>query len=162
MKNNRLKGGVRAMSAYVTTGAIVGVTTARKAQSIGCEAIHPNYIHLTRPTVLSAHRRGMKVNCWTPDDPDEIGYIPELLTERHDCDGYDYRLTYDLRPFEGIILAFPGDTLTPDPAPKPTKKTSSKKTKAASSKKSKTATAKKTKSSTAKKAKSPRKKAAKK
>ena len=35
MKNIRLKGGVRAMPAYVTTGAIVGVTTARKAQSVG-------------------------------------------------------------------------------------------------------------------------------
>ncbi len=56
--------------------------SARKAQSIGCEAIHPNYIHLTRPTVLSAHRRGMKVNCWTPDDPDEIAYMIDL-----GCDG---------------------------------------------------------------------------
>ncbi|MBR0384807.1 MAG: 1,4-alpha-glucan branching protein GlgB [Eubacteriaceae bacterium] len=81
--------------------------------------------------------------------PDELGYVPELLTERHDCDGYDYRLTYDLRPFEAMILAFPGDTLTPDPAPKPKKKPAAKKAKASTAKRSKTAT-KKTKTATKK------------
>ncbi len=55
---------------------------ARKAQRIGCGAIHPLYTYLKRATVLSAHRRGMKVNCWTPNDEDEIAYMIKM-----GCDG---------------------------------------------------------------------------
>ena len=42
------------------------------AQKIGCDAIHPAYEFLSKATINSAHRRGMKVNCWTPNDEDEI------------------------------------------------------------------------------------------
>ena len=40
-------------------------------------------------------------------NPDEIGGVPVIIPERHDCDGYDYRVLYSLRPYESIIVAFP-------------------------------------------------------
>jgi hypothetical protein len=40
--------------------------------------------------------------------PDELGGIPELPVYEGECDGYQYHLCYDLRPFEAIIVAFPG------------------------------------------------------
>ena len=40
-------------------------------------------------------------------NPAELGGIPPLTAERHDCDGYSYRLAYGLRPFEGLIIEFP-------------------------------------------------------
>lgn len=52
------------------------------AQKLGCDAIHPAYEYLTKATVNSAHRRGMKVNCWTPNGEDEIRYMVKL-----GCDG---------------------------------------------------------------------------
>jgi len=38
----------------------------------------------------------------------ELGDIPPLTAEAHDCDGYSFRLHYALRPFESVILEFPG------------------------------------------------------
>ena len=40
-------------------------------------------------------------------NPAEIGGIPPLTAEKHDCDGYPYRLHYGLRPFEGLVIEFP-------------------------------------------------------
>ena len=40
-------------------------------------------------------------------NPAEIGGIPPLTAQRHDCDGYPHMLTYDLRPFEAIVIEFP-------------------------------------------------------
>ena len=40
--------------------------------------------------------------------PDELGGAPKLKAEWHDCDGYTHRLHYGLRPFESVIIAFPG------------------------------------------------------
>ena len=40
-------------------------------------------------------------------NPAEIGGIPPLTAEKHDCDGYAYRLHYGLRPFEGLVIEFP-------------------------------------------------------
>ncbi len=40
--------------------------------------------------------------------PGENGDIPPMTAEWHDCDGYTHRLSYSLRPFESIIVAFPG------------------------------------------------------
>jgi 1,4-alpha-glucan branching enzyme len=37
----------------------------------------------------------------------ELGDVPPLTAEAHECDGYPCRLHYDLRPFEGLILEFP-------------------------------------------------------
>ena len=40
-------------------------------------------------------------------NPAEIGGIPPLTAQWHDCDGYSHMLTYSLRPFESIIIEFP-------------------------------------------------------
>ena len=55
---------------------------AATAQKLGCSAIHPYYGFLSKRTVISAHNRGMKVNCWTVDDADEVTYMIRL-----GCDG---------------------------------------------------------------------------
>ena len=34
--------------------------------------------------------------------------IPPLTADWNECDGYSHRITYSLRPFECIVLAFPG------------------------------------------------------
>jgi len=39
--------------------------------------------------------------------PGENGQPPELLTGEGECDGYPCRITYDLRPYESMIIAFP-------------------------------------------------------
>ncbi len=41
-------------------------------------------------------------------NPDELGGVPELPVYEGECDGYQWHLCYDLRPFEAIIVAFPG------------------------------------------------------
>ena len=40
-------------------------------------------------------------------NPAEIGGIPPLTATKQECDGYAYRLTYSLRPFESVIIEFP-------------------------------------------------------
>lgn len=40
--------------------------------------------------------------------PAETGGIPPLTAQWHECDGYSHMLTYSLRPFESVIIAFPG------------------------------------------------------
>ena len=40
-------------------------------------------------------------------NPAEVGGIPPLTAQWHDCDGYSHMLTYSLRPFESIIIEFP-------------------------------------------------------
>ena len=55
---------------------------AAAAQKIGCSAIHPHYMQLHPNTVRSAHRRGLKVNCWTPNEANEIAYEIKI-----GCDG---------------------------------------------------------------------------
>ena len=40
-------------------------------------------------------------------NPAEIGGIPPLTAQWHDCDGYTHMLTYSLRPFESVIIEFP-------------------------------------------------------
>ena len=40
-------------------------------------------------------------------NPAEIGGIPPLTAQWHDCDGYSHMLTYSLRPFESVIIEFP-------------------------------------------------------
>ena len=52
------------------------------AQKIGCSAIHPYFKSLRKSTVESAHRRGLKVNCWTPNTENEIRKMIEI-----GCDG---------------------------------------------------------------------------
>ena len=39
--------------------------------------------------------------------PQELGEYPVLLSENRECDGYPCTLTYDLRPYESIILEVP-------------------------------------------------------
>ena len=55
---------------------------AAKAVDIGCGAIHPNQTYLRKGTVESAHRRGLKVNCWTADAESDI-----LRMMKIGCDG---------------------------------------------------------------------------
>ena len=57
-------------------------TPAAVAQALGCDAIHPYFGFLKKRTVTSAHDRGMKVNCWTADDPADIGHMIDI-----GCDG---------------------------------------------------------------------------
>ncbi|MBE6473324.1 MAG: 1,4-alpha-glucan branching protein GlgB [Coriobacteriaceae bacterium] len=38
--------------------------------------------------------------------PDEMG-APEMQAEHEECDGREYRLTYDLRPYESLIVELP-------------------------------------------------------
>ena len=40
-------------------------------------------------------------------NPAEVGGIPPMTAEQHDCDGYPYMLRYGLRPFEALIIEFP-------------------------------------------------------
>ena len=40
-------------------------------------------------------------------NPDELGSIPELPVYEGECDGYQWHLCYDLRPFEAIVVEFP-------------------------------------------------------
>lgn len=40
-------------------------------------------------------------------NPAEIGGVPPLTAVQEECDGYPYRLHYDLRPFEAVIIEFP-------------------------------------------------------
>lgn len=58
------------------------VGAAAYAQSIGCSAIHPEFGKLTKGTVKSAHRRGMKVNCWTVNKEKDVRRMVEM-----GCDG---------------------------------------------------------------------------
>ena len=58
------------------------VRAAAFAESIGCSAIHPYYKRLKKATVESAHRRGLKVNCWTPNEEADIRRMIEI-----GCDG---------------------------------------------------------------------------
>lgn len=46
--------------------------SAAFSEGIGCSAIHPYYKKLLPATIRSAHRRGMKVNCWTVNKEAEI------------------------------------------------------------------------------------------
>ena len=39
--------------------------------------------------------------------PDEIGEIPVLEATPEECDGRPYRVTYDLRPYESVIIEIP-------------------------------------------------------
>lgn len=39
------------------------------AASLGCDALHPHYLHVTKAYVQAAHRRHIKVNVWTVDEP---------------------------------------------------------------------------------------------
>ena len=39
-------------------------------------------------------------------NPAEIGGIPPLTAQWHDCDGYSHMLSYSLRPFETVIIEF--------------------------------------------------------
>ncbi|MGX8698309.1 MAG: 1,4-alpha-glucan branching protein GlgB [bacterium] len=39
--------------------------------------------------------------------PGELGKVPELLSWDGECDGYPCHLSYDLRPFESMIIALP-------------------------------------------------------
>ncbi len=45
---------------------------AAYAENIGCSAIHPYHARLSKRTVVSAHKRGLKVNCWTPNEEKDI------------------------------------------------------------------------------------------
>ncbi len=56
--------------------------SAACAHKLGCDAIHPAFEFLSKATINSAHKRGMKVNCWTPNGEDEIGYMV-----KQGCDG---------------------------------------------------------------------------
>ena len=58
------------------------VRAAAYAESIGCSAIHPYFKRLKKATVISAHRRGLKVNCWTPNEEADIRRMIEI-----GCDG---------------------------------------------------------------------------
>ena len=40
--------------------------------------------------------------------PGELGGVPELPVYEGECDGYQWHLCYDLRPFEAMIVEFPG------------------------------------------------------
>lgn len=40
-------------------------------------------------------------------NPDELGNVPELPVYEGECDGYQWHLCYDLRPFEAIVVEFP-------------------------------------------------------
>lgn len=44
--------------------------------------------------------------------PDEME-VPPITATEHDCDGRDYMLTYDLRPFEAMIVEFPKNAEKP-------------------------------------------------
>ncbi len=48
------------------------LNAAAYAKSFGCSAIHPYHKTLKKISVKSAHARGMKVNCWTANEEDEI------------------------------------------------------------------------------------------
>ena len=39
--------------------------------------------------------------------PDEVGDIPPIMPYRAECDGREFTLEYNLRPFEGVIFEFP-------------------------------------------------------
>ena len=39
--------------------------------------------------------------------PEELGAVPALFSTPEECDGRPFRVTYNLRPFETIILKFP-------------------------------------------------------
>ena len=39
--------------------------------------------------------------------PGDAREVPPMTAERRDCDGRPYTLTYNLRPYESIIVAFP-------------------------------------------------------
>ena len=55
---------------------------AKRAAKISCSAIHPNHSYLRKVTVNSAHKRGLKVNCWTADEENDI-----LRMIKIGCDG---------------------------------------------------------------------------
>ena len=55
---------------------------AATAQKLGCSAIHPHYAYLSKRTVNSAHARGLKVNCWTVDEPSDLARMIAV-----GCDG---------------------------------------------------------------------------
>jgi len=39
--------------------------------------------------------------------PQEVGDLPPIVATDGMCDGYGHRITYDLRPYEAIVLEFP-------------------------------------------------------
>ncbi len=43
--------------------------------------------------------------------PDERGDIPPLTAEKSECDGREYSISYDLRPFESLIIELPRDDI---------------------------------------------------
>ena len=45
---------------------------AQTAKDLGCSAIHPEFGHLAKRTVNNAHDKGLKVNCWTPNEAGEF------------------------------------------------------------------------------------------
>lgn len=55
---------------------------AAYAQSLGCSAIHPYHKNLKKVTVENAHKRGLKVNCWTANEEADIRRMIEI-----GCDG---------------------------------------------------------------------------
>ena len=61
--------------------------------STGSQPAHRRY---ASRTVIHANGGG----------PDEAG-APVLEATREECDGREYRLTYDLRPYESLIVELP-------------------------------------------------------
>ena len=41
------------------------------------------------------------------DDDSAIADVPPLLSEEEECDGYEHRITYNLRPYESVIFELP-------------------------------------------------------
>ena len=39
--------------------------------------------------------------------PEEVGDIPPVMSQHMECDGYEHRISYGLRPFESLIFEFP-------------------------------------------------------
>ena len=47
--------------------------------------------------------------------PGEVGGVPEFAATKEDCDGRPWRLTYDLRPYESIIVEIPEGKIADEP-----------------------------------------------
>ena len=41
------------------------------------------------------------------DDDSAMADVPPLFSEKEECDGYEHRITYNLRPYESVIFEFP-------------------------------------------------------
>ena len=75
---------------------VIANLTPVERRDYTCGIPTPDYCHRVFSTYDSLPGQG---------NPAEVGELPPLIPAKGECDGYPYRLTYSLRPYETAVIA---------------------------------------------------------